>query len=188
MPEKTEKIDKEMNKNSSKTSQKLQKYEILSKISDLEILAKKASMIGNYDDSIQYAEQIIRLSIIGNLPEHIKDQQNFLNEIAERVHKEYTIDEIHSVGDGIKKIYEVLIDGEKIQEAHIILNDFKNNYKDISYFNSIPLIQELLKRDNQLWISYQSSLQNDEKIQDNKNQKEDFKSELEEIKNFLNRM
>ncbi|MBY9003563.1 MAG: hypothetical protein KGD73_06300 [Candidatus Lokiarchaeota archaeon] len=177
-----------MNENISKPSQKLQKYEILSKISDLEIIAKKAAMLGNYDDSIQYAEKIIRLSIRGNLPEHIKEQQNFLNEIAERVQKEYTIDEIHSVGNGIKKIYEMLIEGEKIQEAHIILNDFKKNYKDISYFNSIPLIQEILKRDNQLWISYQSTLQKDDKIHNIENQKEVFKSELEEIKNFLKRM
>ena len=172
----------------SKTSQKLEKYEILSRISDLEILAKKASMIGNYNDSIQYAEQIIRLAIRGDLPEHIKEQQNFLNNIAERVHKEYTIEEIHSVGNGVKKIYEILIEGEKIQEAHSILNDFKNNYDDVSYFNSIPLIQELLSRDTQLWISYQSTLQELESYHDKESQKEDFKAELEEIKNFLKRM
>ena len=172
----------------SKTSQKLEKYEILSRISDLEILAKKASMIGNYNDSIQYAEQIIRLAIRGDLPEHIKEQQNFLNNIAERVHKEYTIEEIHSVGNGVKKIYEILIEGEKIQEAHSILNDFKNNYDDVSYFNSIPLIQELLSRDTQLWISYQSTLQELESYHDEESQKEDFKAELEEIKNFLKRM
>ncbi|MHA1191245.1 MAG: hypothetical protein ACTSP9_02980 [Promethearchaeota archaeon] len=172
----------------SKTSQKLEKYEILSRISDLEILAKKASMIGNYNDSIQYAEQIIRLAIRGDLPEHIKEQQNFLNNIAERVHKEYTIEEIHSVGNGVKKIYEILIGGEKIQEAHSILNDFKNNYDDVSYFNSIPLIQELLSRDTQLWISYQSTLQELESYHDKESQKEDFKAELEEIQNFLKRM
>ena len=188
MPEITNNNNEDKIESTSKTSQKLQKYEILSKISDLEILAKKASMIGNYDESIQYAEQIIRLSIRGDLSEHIKEQQNFLNEIAERVHKEYTIEEIHSVGKSIKKIYEILIEVEKIQEAHNILNDFKNNYKDISYFNSIPLIQDLLSRDNQLWISYQSTLQDDERDHDNISQKEDFKSELEEIKRFLNRM
>ncbi|MHA1669711.1 MAG: hypothetical protein ACTSV5_03935 [Promethearchaeota archaeon] len=183
MPEKINNED-----NISKTSQKLQKYEILDSISDLEILAKKASMIGNYDDSIQYAEQIIRLSIMGALPGYIKEQQKFLNEIAERVHKEYTIEEIHSVGNSIKKIYEILIEGEKIQEAHTILNDFKNNYKEVSYFNSIPLIQELLSRDYQLWIYYQSTFQDDESYHDNEDQKEDFNRELKEIKNFLNRM
>lgn len=188
MPEIPNINNEDQNESNSKTSQKLQKYEILSKISDLEILAKKASMIGNYDESIHYAEQIIRLSIKGDLSEHIKEQQDFLNEIAERVKKEYTIEEIHSVGNRIKKIYEILIGVEKIQEAHNILNDFKNNYKDISYFNSIPLIQDLLSRDNQLWISYQSTLQSDEIERDIKSQKEDFKTELEEIKNFLNRM
>ena len=184
MPEKSN-TNEDVNDSISKTSQKLEKYEILSRISDLEILERKASMIGNYDDSIQYAEQIIRLSIRGDLPEHIKEQQNFLNRIAERVHKEYTIEEIHSVGNGVKKIYEILIEGEKIQEAHSILNDFKDNYKNVSYFNSIPLIQELLSRDTHLWISYQSTLQDDESYQDIE---EDFKAELEEIKNFLKRM
>ncbi len=79
-------------------------------------------------------------------------------------------------------------EGEKIQKAHNILNDFKNNYKDISYFNSIPLIQGLLSRDNQLWTSYQSTLQDDENHNNIKNQKEEFKIELEEFKNFLNWM
>ncbi|MHA1374225.1 MAG: hypothetical protein ACTSR7_08005 [Promethearchaeota archaeon] len=187
MPEKSNN-NEDVNDNISKAPQKLEKYEILSRILDLEILERKTSMIGNYDDSIQYAEQIIRLSIIGDLPEHIKEQQNFLNDIAERVHKEYTIGEIHSVGNGVKKIYETLIKGEKIQEAHSILRDFKNNYKDVSYFDSIPLIQELLSRDTQLWISYQSTLQELESHHEIESQKEDFKAELEEIKNFLNRM
>ena len=187
MPEKSNN-NEDMNDSISKTAQKLERYEILSRISDLEVLERKASMIGDYNDSIQYAEQIIRLAIIGDSPEHIKEQQDFLNNIAERVQKKYTIEEIHSVGNGIKNIYETLIEGEKIQEAHSILNDFKNNYDDVSYFNSIPLIQELLSRDTQLWISYQSTLQELESYHDKESQKEDFKAELEEIKNFLKRM
>ena len=181
-------------KNEEETAKKIfsdhkyDKYEILSEISNLEILAKKASMIGNYDESIQYSEQIIRLSIIGDLPDHIKEQQKFLNEIAERVHKEYTIEEIHSVGNGIKKIYEILIEGEKIQEAHTILKDFKTNYNHIAYFNSIPLIQELISRDDHLWISYQSTLQDEKEDQDKDTQKEDLQTELEDIKKFLERM
>jgi len=69
-----------------------------------------------------------------------------------------------------------------------MINDFKDNHKDVFYFNSIPLIQELLSRDHQLWISHQSTLQDDETFHDIEGQKEDFKTELEEIKNFLNRM
>jgi hypothetical protein len=161
------------------------KYELLSKIGELEILAKKSVMLRNYEDAIKYAEQIIRLAILGDLSNHISEQQTFLNKIAESVHKEYTVEEIQNVGKGIQKIYETLIEAEKYQDAHIILNDFKNEYSDIQYFNSIPLIQELITRDNQLWTKYQSALQEDFEEIAQKQETKDFKSELEDIKKFL---
>ena len=185
MPER-EQIDEENSrKNIARTSQKI---EIYGKIEELKLQAVRASMIGNYDDAIKNAEKIIRIAISEDLPEYIKEQQSFLNDIAEKVQKDYTIEEIHTVGKGIRKIYEIMIDGEKYQEAHNILDDFKKNYKHISYFNSIPLIQELLSRDDKLWISYQSTLSEEEEKTEEETEKSDFQKELKEIKDFLNRM
>ena len=167
-----------------KEEKNLEKYEILSRIADLEILAKKAMLIGDYEEAIGKSEKIIRLSILGDLSQYFKDQQAFLNEIAYKVHQEYTTKEINDVGNGIKRIYETLIDAEKVQEAHYILNDFKEKYSDISFFNNIPLIQELIDMDTKLWMKYQLSL---EKVKQHLEGDEFYNLEdgLDEIKKFL---
>ena len=167
--------------------EKKEKYEILSRIADLEIMAQKALMIGNYDEAIKNSEKIIRLSIVGDLSHYIEEQQAFLNEIAYKVHKEYTTKEINDVGDGIKKIYETLIKAEKIKEAHYILEDFKEKYSDISYFNAIPLIHELLDMDTRLWMKYQLSLEEAE-ISPEKQEIHNLDDDLEEIKKFLKKV
>jgi len=168
-----------------------EKYKIISKIEDLENNAKKAMMTGDFEKAINISEEIIRLSIIGDLPKYIEEQQVFLNEIALKVSKEYTIKEINKVGNGIKKIYEVLIEAENFKEAHNILNDFKQNYSEFPYFNTVPLIQELLKMDERLWIKYQIALDRVEKNVEGTQNVEDkygIKDELDEIKKFLKKM
>ena len=167
--------------------EKKEKYEILSRIADLEIMAQKALMIGNYDEAIKNSEKIIRLSIVGDLSHYIEEQQAFLNEIAYKVLKEYTTKEINDVGNGIKKIYETLIIAERVKEAHFILEDFKKKYSNISYFKTIPLIQELLDMDTRLWMKYQLSLEEAEKSPERK-VNHDLDDDLEEIKKFLKKV
>jgi tetratricopeptide (TPR) repeat protein len=185
----TKKTDAYENKIISKKDAKdeKEKYEILSRIADLEILARKAMMIGNYEEAIENSEKIIRLSIVGDLSHFIDEQQTFLNEIAYKVHKEYTTKEINAVGNGIRKIYETLIKSEKIKEAHNILKDFKENYNDISYFNTVPLIQELLARDTRLWMKYQLSL-DEGKSSPERQEIHDVDDDIEEIKKFLKKV
>jgi len=167
--------------------EKKEKYEILSRIADLEIVARKAMMIGNYEEAIKNSEKIIRLSIVGDLSHYIEEQQAFLNEIAYKVLKEYNTKEINDVGNGIKKIYETLIKAEKIKDAHYILEDFKEKYSEISYFNTIPLIQELLDMDTRLWMKYQLSLGEGEEGPKG-GETHNLDEDLEEIKKFLKKM
>ena len=185
----TKKTDSFENGTSSKIEDKGKKerYEILSKIADLEIVARKALMIGNYDEAIKNSEKIIRLSIVGDLSHYIEEQQAFLNEIAYKVLKEYTTKEINDVGNGIKNIYETLITAERVKEAHFILEDFKKKYSDISYFKTIPLIQELLDMDTRLWMKYQLSLDEAEKSPE-RQENHNLDDDLAEIKKFLKKM
>ena len=185
----TKKTDSFENGTSSKIEDKgkKEKYEILSKIADLEIVARKALMIGNYDEAIKNSEKIIRLSIVGDLSHYIEEQQAFLNEIAYKVLKEYTTKEINDVGNGIKNIYETLITAERVKEAHFILEDFKKKYSGISYFKTIPLIQELLDMDTRLWMKYQLSLDEAEKSPE-RQENHNLDDDLAEIKKFLKKM
>ena len=54
MPEITNNNNEDKNESTFETSQKLQKYEILSKISDLEILAKKAAAALAWERTIDW--------------------------------------------------------------------------------------------------------------------------------------
>lgn len=162
------------------------KLKTISKIQDLEILAKNAAMIRNYDKAINYAEEIIRLAIRGGVDSYIKEQQQFLNDIAEKVQKDYMMSEIEKYAMSIKKIYETLINTDQIKQAHEILETFRNNYSDLTYFNSIPLIQELINKDIKLWAHYNIlSTENDESQLLNKHDLKNLRPELDEIKKFL---
>ncbi|MFX0033586.1 MAG: hypothetical protein ACFE8V_01060 [Promethearchaeota archaeon] len=165
---------------------KSRKFKIISKIQDLEILAKNAAMVRDYDKAIECAEKIIRLAIKGNVDSYIKEQQDFLDKIAQKIQEEYYISEIEKHAMSIKKIYETLINTDQIKQAHEILETFRNNYKDLSYFNSIPLIQDLINKDIKLWAHY--NLLNTEieaSQQLNKKDLKNLKTELEDIKKFL---
>jgi hypothetical protein len=143
-----------------------------------------AMMIGNYEEAIRNSEKIKLLSIVGDLSHYINAQQVFLNEIAYKVHKEYTTKEINDVGNGIRKIYEILIKAEKIKEAYYILEEFKEKYIDIPYFNTFPLIQEILDMDTRLCMKYQLSL--DEGVNSSEKQEiHNLDDDIEEIKKSL---
>ncbi|MFW9773537.1 MAG: hypothetical protein ACFFFB_21255 [Candidatus Heimdallarchaeota archaeon] len=162
------------------------KYKTISKIQDLEILAKNAAMVGDYEKAFNYAEEIIKLAIRGGVDSYIKEQQQFLNAIAEKVHKDYVISEIEKHAMSIKKIYEKLINTDQIKQAHEILEAFRKNYSDNSYFNSIPLIQELINKDVKLWAHYNilNSECNESRFP-KKNNLKNLRPELDEIKKFL---
>ncbi|MFX0037119.1 MAG: hypothetical protein ACFE9I_15925 [Candidatus Hermodarchaeota archaeon] len=64
--------------------------------------------------------------------------------------------------------------------------DFKKNYKDFPDFESIPIIQELIVRDNKEWIRYKSSdIKESEKHMDDQTKEDNIDSTLDEIQKFL---
>jgi hypothetical protein len=168
---------------------KKEKLNIRTKIEELEMLAHECLMNGNIDKAIEHTDSIIRLAIIGNMPIYIEEQQKFLNDIAKKVQKDYIISEIEKSGKNIKKIYEILINSDNVEQAHNILNDFKNQYKDNAFFISLPIIQELTSIDNKIWIEYNISKRDQLNRFNNKvSGEKDIKSELTKIKKFLKKI
>lgn len=133
--------------------------EIISEIMELKIMAENSLLNSNFDEAISYSEKVIRLAIKNNMDHHIEEQKNFLQKIAEKVQDKYYISEIEEAGSKINKIYDVLLDSNKIDQAHAILESFKNHYKDKYDLQSIPLIEDLIKKDLREWIKYKISLQ-----------------------------
>ncbi len=123
------------------------RLEALSKIVELIDIANDSYMKMDYDKAITYSEKVIRLAIKSNSEHHIKEQQQFLTKIAEKVQEKFFVSEINEAVNKIEKIYNALLEAKQVSQAHEILETFKRHYQDKIDLDSIPLIKELIKKD-----------------------------------------
>ena len=110
-------------------------------------LANDSLMKSDYDKAINYSEKVIRLAVKSNLDHHIKEQQQFLTQIAMKVQENFFVSEIKEAVSKIEKIYDALIEAKQFSQAHEILETFKRHYEDKIDLDSIPLIKELTMKD-----------------------------------------
>ncbi|MFX0057516.1 MAG: hypothetical protein ACFE85_17915 [Candidatus Hodarchaeota archaeon] len=132
---------------------------VISKIMELKLMAEDRLLNSKFDEAIRYSEKIIRLAIENDMEHHIEEQQKFMEKVAENVQEIYFTSEIKDAGAKISKIYDVLLDSNKVDQAHAILESFKNHYKDKYDLHSIPSIDDLLTKDLREWIKYKISIQ-----------------------------
>jgi hypothetical protein len=139
---------------------KLNRLETITEIDRIKSIAVDHLANNKIDDAIYNAEKVIRIAMQNNLSELIKEQEDFINSIARKIQKEYEISEIKKSTLSIHKIYNSLLNIGNIKQAHEILERFRENYKDSSFFETIPEVQELVDKDKKIWVNYQIELQN----------------------------
>ncbi len=143
-----EKIKKE------KTILENQKVDAIFRIENFKIMARSYKMRGKPEEAIIYAEQVIRLAIQNDLSYFIKEQEDFINSFAKNVQKENMVSEIKEFALWVDQQYDKLVINEEIVRAHDILNSFKEKYGDSPYFESIPLVRDLIQKDIKTWLKY----------------------------------
>ncbi len=152
----THKLKKaEVNTEEQEDPLKNPKIEILSKISDLKNIANSSLLENDYNNAIKYSEKIIRLAIKHNMNNQIKEQQNFITSIAEKVQRDYFLSEINKTVVKIHKIYKILAESNNFRQAHDILETFINNYKENINIDQLPQIKALIEKDKKEWVKYQ---------------------------------
>jgi len=161
------------------------RFEITSKINDLKIVAQNCFMSGDYKGAINHAEEIINLAVQGNITSYVKDQEKFINIIADRFQRKYMISEIKDVAVGIQQLYETLLKTNNIERAHEILADFLKRYQNFPELESIPIVQNLINRDKKEWIKFVSLKTGTAEEQQNE-EKDEFDATLDDIQKFLN--
>ena len=158
---KKQKKGKDSEEQEVKTLLRNPKLDIISEINNMKIVEENYLLNANYDDAINYAEKIIRLAIKNNMDSYIQEQKQFMKKLAEKVQNLYFTAQIEESGKMISKIYNVLLKSDNIIQAHEILEHFKQHYQNSSYFNSIPIIKDLVKKDQKEWLRYQIHYQNE---------------------------
>jgi len=146
MKKKEKKRKKEIDQQQKKAI-KNPRIETLSEIVELIKIANDSLMKSDYDKAINYSEKVIRLAIKSNFDYHIKEQQQFLIKIAEKVQENFFLSEINEAVNNIEKIYNALLEAKQFSHAHEILETFKRHYQDKIDLDSIPVIKELIIKD-----------------------------------------
>lgn len=158
---KKDKKEKKTEKKKADISEIDRRFEINSKIEELKSLAQNSYLSGNYSEAIDYAEKIIKLAVQVDLQSYVKEQEKFINTIADKLQKKYQRSEIKNTATKILENYDKLIELENIEEAHAIVKNFQKKYEEFPDFESIPLVQELIMKDKREWIKYSSSIRED---------------------------
>ncbi|TFG26268.1 MAG: hypothetical protein EU532_10175 [Promethearchaeota archaeon] len=155
---KSKKKSKELDDTNKNYNLKVDIVTFLSKVDELKFSAQRCLMEGNLDDAIHNAEKIIRLAILADKPSYIKEQEEFINSIAKDVQKDFLISEIEKTSKSIYKMYDKLLESNQITQAHEIVESFKHRYSDMLFFDTIKSVNDLISRDNKIWIQYISNL------------------------------
>ncbi|MFX0073149.1 MAG: hypothetical protein ACFFAO_18885 [Candidatus Hermodarchaeota archaeon] len=142
-------------------SSKLDKLDSLVELDNLRNLAINHKANGNYEEAINISDKVIRLAIKCNIPSIIEEQEKFMNSMAEKVQEDYFISKIKEVSEVIRDQYINLINENRIMQAHALIESFKKDFSEISYFESIPAVQELIAVDKRNWVKYQSNVNED---------------------------
>ena len=152
--EKKKREKEEINKDKDITL-KFNRIDALIKVDELKSLAQNYKAQGNFEGAINTAEKIMTFAIQFNMSALIKEQEKFINSMAEKVQHDYLTSKINDVASVIKNQYEKLINSNERIQAHALIEGFKKNYDEISYFESIPTVEELVLEDKKNWLKYQ---------------------------------
>ena len=143
-------IDK---KNRDDTKRKKQ-IKILEKIDNKRIIQNNHVMVGEFDEAINIAKDIITLADDAKLQSIVGEQEEFINQILSKITEKGKISKIMESFKKLKPNFDKLIKNKEIVEAHTIIEQFKQKYDDISILRSVRQVMVLLSKERGIWIDY----------------------------------
>lgn len=147
-PSKSTKSDKVDNKKRKK------QLKILEKIDHKRVIQNNHVMIGEFDDAINVAKDIISLAEEADLQSIVEEQEELINQILTKITEKDKISKIKETFKKLKADFDKLIKNKEIVEAHKIVEQFKQKYDDISMLRSMKQVMRLLSIEKGIWIDF----------------------------------
>ncbi len=126
----------------------------MSEINELKDKVEELIDKEEYNEAIQISENIIEAAQRIDDKALIKDQEELILSLKERSKLRNVVSHVMEEGNRVKEKYEELINSEKYIGAHKIVNQFvQENGEDID-LNSIPEIEALLLKEENMWYNF----------------------------------
>ncbi|TFG24769.1 MAG: hypothetical protein EU532_12280 [Promethearchaeota archaeon] len=152
---KEKKEAEEQNKNTE--SKKVNKLEIMQVIDNLKSQQQSSIVEGENEKAMQYANQIIEHAIRYNMSYYIKEQEDFLKNLAKKEQIKFFTSEIEKECLVLNEEYDQLLESNEIERAHEKVENFKTKYADNPIFDTLHFINALVDKDRKIWIQYLST-------------------------------
>jgi len=139
----------------------------IKEISNLRVQADDKFLSEDFDEAIDVAKSIIKLADEIDDISLKKDQEEFIEEAAVRSEAKKLRINVEEDTLGVKKIFEELLKGENIVEAHKIIKEFRIKYEEKYDLKTIPVAIQILNKDKEVWENLkleQANIQNELEI------------------------
>ena len=144
-----------MNKMNSNREIESEKIQIISEIDQLKVVANNHYLMKKYYEAIKVSELILELAKKANLPSIIKEQESFIFQVRGLI-DEGKLGFINEEFEELREKYKNLLKSEDIENAHILIENFKRKFEKVLELEEIPQIKEFLVKDDLLWKNYEN--------------------------------
>jgi len=138
-----------------KTAKK-NKLTIISEMDELKVIANNHFLMKRYSEAIKAAEEIINLALEVKMDSIIREQEEFITKIYKIVETDKLALIILDDFDQIKKKYEELSKKNKFQEAHQLIDEFKEKYNEFYDLTLIDSLNNFLQKEKRRWHRFKN--------------------------------
>jgi len=143
-----------MNSDQERLDEQKKKIIIISEIDELKVIANNHYLMGKYDEAIKTAEEIIELAKKADLNTIIREQQKFISKIYQLIEKGDQRSFLTEDFEDLQLKFSSLLNNDKINEVHEIVDVFKKKYDKIINLSSNSNIKKLIEREAKIWESF----------------------------------
>jgi len=136
------------------------KIEVLSKIDELKVIANNHYLMGNYDEAINIAEEIMDIAEEAKLYSVVREEGEHIANLYKQAKKDHKFKVVRDDFEGLKEDYEKLLSEDKVADAHELLQTFEQYYEKNMNLNSFKRVKDLFQADEKLWNKFHKNQQN----------------------------
>jgi hypothetical protein len=138
-------------KEKGKNPGKQDKLTIISEMDELKVIANNHLLMKKYSEAIKAAERIINLALEVKMDSIVREQEEFITNIYKIVETDKLASIIIDDFNQVKLLYEKFIMKNKFQEAHNLIQRFKEKYDEYYDITLISSISRFLQEETKMW-------------------------------------
>ena len=113
-----------------------------------------------FDEAIKIAEEIMDIAEQAKIYSVVREEGEYIANLYKQAKDKHKFFVIKDNFEGLKEEFSKLVEKGNIEEAHVLVQTFKQYYEKNIDLNSFNNVREFLSRDSQIWNEFITQKQN----------------------------